>query len=93
MKAALAAHAKALGFDICRVTKCEVPPHAREFETWLGEGRAGEMSWLERNKDRRVDPQMVLPGARSLIVLAMNYWQGGGNDEARMTNDERNPND
>ena len=32
--------------------------------------------WLERGKAKRVDPQLVLPGARSVIVLAMNYWQG-----------------
>jgi len=76
MKEALAAHAKALGFDLCRVARCEAPPHAREFETWLDEGRAGEMTWMERNKERRMDPQSVLPGAKALIVLAMNYWQG-----------------
>ena len=33
------------------------------------------MAWMERNADRRTDPQLVLPGARSVIVLAMNYWQ------------------
>ena len=82
MKDALAAHAKTLGFDLCRVAKCEAPPHAREFERWLDEGRAGEMTWLDRNRERRVDPQKVLPGARSVIVLGMNYWQGEGNDGA-----------
>jgi len=81
MKDALVAHAKALGFDICRVARCEAPPHAREFEAWLDDGRAGEMAWMERNKERRMDPQTVLPGAKSLIVLAMNYWQGEENDE------------
>jgi len=80
MKDALVAHAKTLGFDLCRVAKCEAPPHAREFEQWLGEGRAGEMAWLERNKERRVDPQLVLPGAKSVIVLGMNYFQGEEND-------------
>ncbi len=38
---------------------------------------AGEMSpWLERGRAKRADPQAVLPGARSVVVLAMNYWQG-----------------
>ncbi len=32
--------------------------------------------WLERSKHRRIDPQNVLPGARSVVVLALNYWQG-----------------
>jgi len=77
LKEALAAHAKTLGFGVCRVTKCAAPPHAAEFEQWLDEGRAGEMAWLGANRERRTDPQKVLPGARSIIVLAMNYWQGG----------------
>ncbi len=75
MKAALVACARELGFDICRTAPCTAPPHAREFLEWLAEGRAGEMAWLERNKERRVDPQEVLPGARSVVVLAMNYFQ------------------
>jgi epoxyqueuosine reductase len=82
MKEALVAHAKTLGFDICRVAKCEAPLHAGEFETWLGNGHAGDMTWLERNKERRVDPQLVLPGARSMIVLAMNYFPGADDNES-----------
>jgi epoxyqueuosine reductase len=93
MKDALAARAKLLGFDICRVAKCGTPPHAAEFERWLAEGRAGEMTWLERNKERRMDPQRVLPGARTIIVLGMNYWQGTRNNDARMTNDGGRRND
>src|SRR5947208_9398326 len=77
MKNELAAYAKALGFDLCRVAKCGPPPHAEAFKHWLAEGKAGEMTWLERNKNRRVDPQEVLPGARSVVVLAMNYFQTG----------------
>ena len=67
--------AKSLGFDVCRVARCDAPPHAEAFHQWLADGRAGEMAWLERNKERRTDPQLVLPGARSMIVLAMNYFQ------------------
>jgi epoxyqueuosine reductase len=77
MKDALVAFAKTLGFDVCRVARCETPPHAGEFAQWLGEGRAGEMEWLARNRERRTDPQLVLPGARSVVVLAMNYFQTG----------------
>ena len=33
-----------------------------------------DMGWLERNADRRTNPDLVLPGARSVIVLGMNYW-------------------
>jgi epoxyqueuosine reductase len=77
LKSKFAARAKDLGFDACRVARCGAPPHAEEFGRWLDEGNAGEMGWLARNKARRIDPEQVLPGARSVIVLGMNYWQGG----------------
>ena len=77
MKSELLAFAEGLGFALCRVARCQTPPHAEEFRAWLAEGRAGEMAWLERNADRRTDPQQVLPGAKSVVVLAMNYFQGG----------------
>ncbi len=76
VKEELAAYSKSLGFTLCRVTASRVPPHADQFRRWLEEGRAGEMAWLERNKERRTDPDLVLPGIQSVVVLAMNYWQG-----------------
>ena len=39
---------------------------------------------MERNADRRTDPQLVLPGAKSVVVLAMNYWQGEGKPTGSM---------
>ncbi len=74
MKEELAALAQSLGFDLCRIAPCVAPPHAAEFRAWLTEGRAGEMTWLERNQDRRTDPQQVVAGAKSVVVLGMNYW-------------------
>ena len=47
-----------------------------EFRDWLRDGAAGEMDWLQRGEEKRCDPSLVLPGARSVIVVAMNYWQG-----------------
>ena len=76
MKTALLAQAEGLGFALCRIAPCSAPPHAAEFRAWLEDGRAGEMAWLARNADRRTDPQLVLPGARSVVVLAMNYFVG-----------------
>jgi epoxyqueuosine reductase len=80
VKEELTALAHQLGFAICRVTAAVPPPHAAEFRAWLAAGHAGEMSWLERNEQRRTDPRQVLPEARSIVVLAMNYWQGPGHD-------------
>jgi epoxyqueuosine reductase len=75
-KEKLVAVAHALGFDSCRIAKANAARHAAEFRGWLGEGAAGEMQWMERGAEKRCDPQQVLAGARSVIVVALNYWQG-----------------
>jgi epoxyqueuosine reductase len=76
LKKDLIAYARELEFDSCRIAACAAPGHASEFRTWLGEGAAGEMSYMERGEEKRCDPQKVLPGARSIVVVALNYWQG-----------------
>ncbi len=76
LKKELIAYARELGFDSCRIAACDAPEHASEFRTWLREGAAGEMSYMERGEEKRCDPQKVLPGACSIVVLALNYWQG-----------------
>src|SRR2546423_4297401 len=75
-KARLIAFATELGFDSCRIAKATAPQHAEEFRAWLAEGAAGDMQWVERGAEKRCDPQQVLPGARSIVVVALNYWQG-----------------
>lgn len=77
MKAAVTQRAHELGFDACRVTTATRPDHAEELERWLAAGRHGEMAWLQRNAPKRVDPQQVLPGARSIVVLAASYGEPG----------------
>jgi epoxyqueuosine reductase len=62
-----------LGFDDCRFTRASPPGHTAEFQQWLAERRHGEMSYLERNARRRINPQEVLPGAKSVITLATSY--------------------
>ena len=76
VKEEIVARAKALGFDSCKVTPAASPRHGEEFRSWLRDGAAGEMEWLERGADKRCDLQQVLAGARSVIVVALNYWQG-----------------
>ena len=73
MKAAVVQRALALGFDACRITAAEPPDGAARFEAWLAAGHHGAMDYLARNAAKRVDPQRVLPGARSVIVLAASY--------------------
>jgi epoxyqueuosine reductase len=76
LKAQLVTFAGDLGFDSCRVAACAPPNHAKEFGEWLDDGAAGEMNYIARGAEKRRDPQKILPGARSIIVLALNYFQG-----------------
>ena len=77
MKEVLRQRARELGFDDCRVTSAHAPKSAARFTQWLAERRHGEMAYLERNAPKRVDPQQVLPDARSVITLAASYHIAG----------------
>jgi epoxyqueuosine reductase len=73
MKERIQQRATDLGFDDCRVTTAEPPASSAFFQRWLAAGRHGTMGYLERNAEKRVDPNKVLPGARSIISLAISY--------------------
>jgi epoxyqueuosine reductase len=62
-----------LGFDDCRFTSAAAPANAAAFERWIATGQHGAMGYLERNAFKRVDPQQVLAGAKSMIALAASY--------------------
>jgi len=83
LKREIVDRATALGFDSCRIAAAEAPRHGQEFREWLRDGAAGEMDWLSRGEEKRCDPQQVLPDARSVIVVALNYWQGQTEDRKR----------
>jgi epoxyqueuosine reductase len=65
--------ARELGFDDCRATSARPPESGAHFTAWLDEKQHGEMGYLERNAHKRIEPQIVLPGARSIITLAASY--------------------
>ena len=71
----LAAEAKTLGFDAFGVAPVQADVRAEYFQQWIADGMHGEMAWLARNLDRRTDTAKVLPEARSMIVVGLNYWQ------------------
>jgi epoxyqueuosine reductase len=76
MKDAIRQRAAELGFDDCRFTSANSPVSAERFQRWLAQKRQGEMAWLERSAEKRADPQKVLPGARTVMVLAASYATG-----------------
>lgn len=76
IKARLVKFAARIGFDSCRVAPVEPPNHAKEFREWLRDSAHGEMEYMRRGEEKRADPQKILPGARSIIVVALNYFQG-----------------
>ena len=78
IKTVLVQFARQLGFDSCRIARCSPPAHADEFGAWLNEGAHGEMGYMQRGEEKRRDPKKILPGAKSIVVLAMNYFTDTG---------------
>src|SRR5271167_4353410 len=73
MKEVIRQRALELGFDDCRFASAAAPASADKFQDWLAGKNHGEMAWLERGASKRVDPQRVLPGAKSVIALAASH--------------------
>lgn len=63
------------GFDFCGIAKAErLDEDARRLESWLSKGMHGTMHYMENHFDMRVDPSKLVPGAKSVITLLMNYY-------------------
>lgn len=77
MKEGIRQLALELGFDACRFTTASPPATSSAFQHWLEAGYHGSMEYLARNAPRRKDPALVMPEARSVIVLAASYYQEG----------------
>lgn len=59
-----------LGFALCGLADARPTDHRRHVVEWLASGQHGEMKWLADHLDVRVDPEVLLPGARSVICIA-----------------------
>jgi epoxyqueuosine reductase len=71
----LKSEARRQGFDLAGITTPDPPPHLDRYTSWLDAGRHGEMSYLAspRGRSGRAAPGSLLPGCRSILVLAANY--------------------
>ncbi len=65
---------EALGFDDVRFAAIDPLPVNPPLREWLAAGMHGDMQWMERSADKRLNPDLVLPGARSVILLGVSYW-------------------
>lgn len=69
------AQARELGFDFCGIAKADfLAEEAPRLEAWLKAGHHGQMRYMEDHFDKRLDPRLLVPGARSVISLMYNYW-------------------
>ena len=73
---AVKARALTLGFDLVAVGPAEPPEHGEALTRWVAEGHAGTMAYLGRRLPERLDPRRVLPEARAVVCVALNYYQG-----------------
>ncbi|MEZ5292982.1 MAG: tRNA epoxyqueuosine(34) reductase QueG [Vicinamibacterales bacterium] len=73
---AIRERARQIGFDLCGIAPATGMPELANIHAWLARGHQGEMVYLERSADVRADLQRFLPGARSVVVTATNYYTG-----------------
>ena len=68
-------YAKQLGFDMCGIAKAiQLDDDARRLERWLQKGFQGTMQYMENHFDLRINPSLLVPGAKSVITLLLNYY-------------------
>ncbi len=75
IKQRLREESKLLGFHSLGVTSVPLELRRQYYLDWIESGKHGTMEWMERNNDRRMSPESIVPQAKSIIVLAFNYYQ------------------
>lgn len=67
--------AKDLGFDLCGIARTKVlSDNGKILEKWCQKGMNAGMSYLQRNIERRINPGLLLPGAKSIVVTGLCYY-------------------
>jgi epoxyqueuosine reductase len=80
---AIRVRALELGFDAVGFAEArELAEEKDNLEHWLAAGMHAEMKWMERDPARRSDPRLVLPGAKTVIVLLKNYYTASEHDDS-----------
>ncbi|MBI3587016.1 MAG: tRNA epoxyqueuosine(34) reductase QueG [Ignavibacteriales bacterium] len=69
------AHALELGFNKVGIARAEIlTEEGKHLQEWLNRRYHGTMDWMERNLEKRIDPRNIVPDAKSVISVAMNYY-------------------
>ena len=67
-----------VGFDACGVAPVRrLEDDAQFMDNWIAQGLHGEMAYLERNKDKRYDPSVLVPGAQTIVVCLLHFDKSG----------------
>ena len=74
-----------LGFDDVRFASTAEPLAAAGLKQWLSDGMHGEMAWMARTEEKRLDPDKVLAGVKSMILLGVSYARGKIAEETSVT--------
>lgn len=86
LTAGIRSEAKRLGFEKVGFVPAErLNPEGDRYLEWLERGYHGEMGWMARNVEKRVDPAQLMDGARSLVVVAKNYFTPHQHEENAST--------
>jgi len=63
-----------LGFMYCGISKADfLEPEARQLDAWLKNSYNGKMAYMENHFDKRLDPRLLVDGAKSVVSLLLNY--------------------
>ncbi len=74
----LKSQARALGFDLVGIAAADPADGLERLHHWLDRGFAGEMKYMHRQASDCSDPTSILPGVRSVVMVAMNYKPAEG---------------
>lgn len=76
LKDKIKAEASRLGFFVCGFARAELVSEAmrRHYLGWLADGRNADMAYLGNNLDKRFDPRLLMPGVKTIVVVAQNYF-------------------
>ncbi|MGH7874862.1 MAG: tRNA epoxyqueuosine(34) reductase QueG [Candidatus Binatia bacterium] len=66
--------AQQLGFALVGISPVMIPPHEESFARWLRQELAGELEYMRRTESLRRDPQQLVPWAKSVISVGINYY-------------------